>query len=114
MAQLSDATLHKKLANTGHAHFCNDRSCRQIYDCLDVRTHQCETRVNGRCHTCRGLEAPVWTQVRAPQPCCVNNVRQVTDRDELYAHRLGGPGPWFKCKTCARCHGWPQGRPTST
>lgn len=111
MANLSESQLYKKLATAGHKHFCSDRECRTVYDCLDVAfLHRCaEPRRNGRCQSCREVVVPAWSAGQQVQDCCANNVRQVIDRAELLAHRLAGPGPWFKCKTCARCSGWPQG-----
>jgi hypothetical protein len=113
MARISDAALYKKFQTLGHRHFCSDRTCRRIYQCLAViylRGGCPNPRVNGRCAPCRGYPVPETFEIAwAPRECCRNNVRQITDRDELLSHRLAGPGPWFKCKTCARCHGWPQG-----
>lgn len=115
MATLSENQLYKKLTTLGHKHFCSDRSCRRVYDCLDVAfIHWCEEpRRNGRCQVCRGSPKPVWSDAQQCQPCCADNVAQVIDRDVILAHRLAGPGPWFKCKTCARTSGWPQGKPIS-
>lgn len=91
-----------QVAKSWHLHFCSNRECRITYDdykCADVAK-------NGRCHRCRGLERPGWDMSRDPHQCCVGNCVQVTDPDEIVRYRLAGPGPWFQCKTCARCHGW--------
>ena len=83
-----------------HMHFCADRDCRLVYeDC-------CETpEVNGSCMLCksgrRGLMAS-----RDPRECCLGNCEQVIDRRDLNRFRLAGPGPWYRCKTCCRSHGW--------
>lgn len=92
-----------EVGKSWHLHFCANRNCRLTYDdyaCADVTK-------NGRCHQCRGLRRPGWDTSRDPQPCCTGNCFQVVDADLIVRHRLAGPGPWFKCKTCARCHGWP-------
>lgn len=91
-----------QVGKSWHLHFCSNRDCRIVYDdyrCDDVTK-------NGRCHRCRGLERPVWDASRDPHECCVGNCTQVTQPDEIVRYRLAGPGPWFQCKTCARCHGW--------
>lgn len=91
-----------QLAGRHHHHFCSNRDCRLIYedDCSDPG-------VNGRCHLCRGVRRPTFYPIRDPQECCIGNCVQVVDTDRLLIHKLAGPGPWFQCKTCARCHGWP-------
>lgn len=91
-----------KLAGKVHLHSCVDRMCRLVYEDL------CQTPgVNGRCHVCRRTSRPVWVAARDPVECCFGNCVQLTDTKTLRLYRLGGPGPWFMCKTCARCHGWP-------
>lgn len=93
-----------QVGKTWHLHYCVNRECRQIYedyDCADVGK-------NGRCHDCRGaVSRPNWIAARDPHPCCTGNTQQVTDPAEIVRYHLGGPGPWFQCQTCARCHGWP-------
>lgn len=91
-----------KLAGRRHVHFCSDRECRMAYECACD-----EPEVNGRCNLCRGTRRPLWVANRDPQDCCVNNCAQITDKAELHRYQLAGPGPWFQCKSCARCHGWP-------
>lgn len=95
--------VYPALRKTWHLHYCRHRDCRTVYDdydCEDVAT-------NGLCHEHRGLARPVWDTTRDPQPCCFGNTYQVLDPGELIRQRLAGPGPWFKCRTCARSHGWP-------
>lgn len=114
---VSEVTLYKKLETLGHKHFCCNRECRQVFQCLAVPfLRRCPTpRQNGRCGRCRGLAVPIWYPMSEPIECCRDNAYQVVDRDELLAYRLAGTGPWFKCKTCARCNGWPQGyKPDTT
>lgn len=111
MAKVSEGALYSKFRTLGHKHFCADRDCRRVYQCLAVvfLPNGCpDPRRNARCAPCRGGALPAY-DTTSPRACCRNNVRQVTDRDELLSYRLAGPGPWFKCKTCARCSGWPQG-----
>lgn len=91
------------LRKTWHLHFCSDRTCRLVYEC-----YACDdVAKNGRCQACRGVRRPVYISARDPQPCCLGNCAQVTDQAEIVRYKLAGPGPWFQCKTCARCHGWP-------
>lgn len=97
--------VYRELRTTWHLHFCADRDCRLVYecgpgDCPDVSK-------NERCRLCRGLRRPIWVAARDPQECCIGNCLQVASPDELLRYRLAGPGPWFQCKSCARCHGWP-------
>lgn len=117
MAKVSEAALYKKFRTIGHYHFCSDRDCRRIYQCLAVVfLDGCpEPHRNARCAPCRGYPiSRMHEDYLTPRDCCRNNVTQMTDRDQLLAFRLAGPGPWFKCKACARCHGWPQGyKPTT-
>ena len=118
MAQISEAALFKKFRTSQHRHFCSDRNCRRSYQCQAViYLHDgCpEPRQNARCAQCRGGAESRMYAGWEPRECCRNNVAQVTNRDELLSYKLGGSGPWFKCKTCARCTGWPQGyRPDTT
>lgn len=89
-----------ELAGQPHFHFCSDRTCRLLYEdaCKDPTT-------NGRCQTCRGVRRALIT-IRDPQECCLGNCTQVTDKQQIIRYSLAGPGPWFQCRTCARCHGW--------
>lgn len=92
----------RALAGIRHLHFCLDRECRLIYeDTCNTPEH------NQLCDVCRGRQRSVYMPVRDPQECCLDNCEQVTRKSALLTHQLAGPGPWFQCKTCARCHGWP-------
>lgn len=97
----------RDLAKTWHFHTCADRDCRVMYECYGCD----DATKNGRCHACRGLRRPTWDLIRDPQPCCQGNCVLVTSKDQLVRYHLAGPGPWFQCKTCARCHGWPCNNP---
>ncbi len=89
------------LAGTAHFHFCEHRDCRLIYE------DACHTpEVNGLCQAHRGIRRALMT-VRDPQECCIGNCAQVLDKEQIIRHQLAGPGPWYQCRTCARCHGWP-------
>ena len=103
-----------ELAGKRHSHFCRDRECRNWYE------DACSTpEKNDLCHTCIPMERrdrsaperPRWAVARDPRECCIGNCAQVTDRTEIKRYSLAGPGPWFQCKTCARCHGWPCATP---
>lgn len=92
-----------ELAKTYHFHFCVNRDCRQFYE-----DYRCEDpSKNKRCHQCRGLETPLMYEPREPRDCCWGNTEVVTRPENLIRFKLAGPGPWFQCRTCARCHGWP-------
>jgi hypothetical protein len=92
-----------ELAKSYHYHFCSNRDCREFYE-----DYRCEdVSKNGRCHKCRGLEKPLLYESRDPRPCCWGNTEVVLGAERIVRYRLAGPGPWFQCKTCARCHGWP-------
>lgn len=91
----------RALAGKAHFHSCSRQTCRLLYSC------RCEEPlVNGRCHEHRDLRRPSHDAVRDPQPCCVENTFHVTSPEEIAAHELAGPGPWFRCKTCARSFGF--------
>ena len=96
------AGVFKKLAGKAHLHACTNLDCRAVYEdnCSDPA-------LNGRCHDCRGLRTPMWVRARAPHPCCVDNTEMVAGTDDLIRYDLAGPGPWFQCRTCARCHARP-------
>jgi hypothetical protein len=95
--------IYTELDKSWHIHFCVNRECRQTYE-----DYRCEdVSKNERCHDCRGRERPGWETSRDPKPCCYGNTYQVVDKAELIRQRLAGTGPWFKCRTCARSHGWP-------
>lgn len=101
VASLAD--VYRKLQDTWHLHFCINRDCRVIFEC----NHCTDVAKNVRCHRCAGRERPQHADARDPKDCCLGNCRQVTDKEDLLRYRLAGPGPWFQCTTCARCHGWP-------
>lgn len=90
------------LVGVRHMHFCSDRDCRLVYE--DSCT---EPESSGLCDYCRTGSRSAYMPVRDPQECCLDNCKQVTDPNRLVTFQLAGPGPWFQCKTCARCHGWP-------
>ena len=93
-------TSLSQLRGKAHFHFCEDRDCRLIYE------DTCNTpEVNGPCQLHHGARRALIT-VRDPQECCLNNCTQVTDKDQIIRYQLAGPGPWWQCRTCARCHGW--------
>ena len=94
-------TVHRKLAEKAHFHFCSDRDCRLIYEdaCPEPQT-------NHLCQACRGHRRGLITP-RDPQECCLGNCEQVIAPDDLLRYALAGPGPWFQCRTCRRSHGWP-------
>lgn len=101
------AGVNRKLANKLHYHSC--AGCTLIYKCSCPAAD-----VNGRCWACRGGRRPSWDVARDPQDCCINNCRQMTLAEDLARYQLAGPGPWFQCKTCARCHGaYPQKKETA-
>ncbi len=111
---ITQASLEKKLREAAHKHFCANRECRAIYQCLGPvflkNQGGCSAPLqNERCAHCRGIGPAGGLTTPRLQPCCAHNVRQITDRDELLAYGLAGPGPWFRCKTCWRPTGWPQG-----
>lgn len=88
----------RTLAETYHFHACKE--CRLLYQDACAKPES-----NAICDDCRGLARSFWEKARDPQPCCVNNTEMVVG-DDVVTYRLAGPGPWFKCNTCARCHGW--------
>lgn len=92
-----------KLAGGIHWHSCTDQDCRLVY--LDTCV---EPHANGRCDICkRGYDTP-YMEWKYPKDCCWGNTELLSPKDDWYGWlRLAGPGPWFKCKTCHRPHGWP-------
>lgn len=90
------------LVGVRHMHFCADRSCRLVYEdsCIEPET-------GDLCPTCKGRERSAYMPYRDPQECCLDNTKQVTFPPDFIRFQIAGPGPWFQCKTCARCHGWP-------
>lgn len=98
---MSTVALYNKLRDSPHFHFCSNRDCRLIYE---DNCHEPET--NHPCQVCRGTTRGLML-TRDPQECCLGNCLQVTDPNQLLRYSLGGPGPWFQCRTCIRSHGWP-------
>lgn len=96
----SKATVASALSGRAHRHFCSDRECRLVYE-----DHCDHPTVNGRCPLCRTGRRG-WGAEFDPVECCINNCTQVTDREQTLRYQLAGPGPWFQCQACARCHGW--------
>lgn len=89
------------LAGKPHFHFCRERDCRLVYE------DRCgEPEENGLCQLHRGLRRALIA-IRDPQECCIGNCVQVIEKEHIFRYLLAGPGPWFQCRTCARCHGWP-------
>lgn len=83
-----------------HAHGCLD--CGQRYQ--DTCAFPLK---NNLCAVCRGSQAAPSKEDldRQPRDCCANGgSRLITDVDVLSKYNLGGPGPWFLCRTCARTH----------
>ena len=86
-----------KLADVLHDHGC--RTCRRTIGC------SCSTPAsNPECRPCRGLELSVYDRTREPRDCCWDACQVVTDPDQIALYLLAGPGPWFRCPTCARHH----------
>jgi len=88
-----------RLRGKHHWHACTTCKVR-VYGC-----HCQATETNGRCQACRGGRRPVWELAREPRDCCLVNCKQLLSADELERYQLAGPGPWFQCRTCARCFG---------
>lgn len=83
-----------KFAGKQHHHGCTD--CRRRYVCA------CDTpQINSTCNSCRSGRVGEGARAWEPQPCCLADYRlcETYDRD---VHKLAGPGPWFRCRTCAR------------
>ncbi len=83
-----------------HLHSCT--SCGHTYGCSCT-----SPAVNGRCGDCRTDHGrPLWDRDRDPAPCCGRDQLDLLTRaDDLKTYQLAGPGPWWKCRTCARVHG---------
>lgn len=81
-----------------HAHGCEE--CSRRY------TDSCKTpHVNGRCSSCRtGSPRARWDADHDPKTCCRTDSKLMTDKADLVKYNLGGPGPWYRCKTCSRQH----------
>ena len=81
-----------------HAHGCI--RCRRRY--MDACT---DSTRNAACKTCRTGEPPArWDANRLPHRCCRTAGQLMIDRDEVARYSLGGPGPWWICRTCQRTH----------
>ncbi len=98
--------VYNALALKSHKHVCENPSCRLLYqdNCFVPER-------NERCHSCKSLRRP-WVYSDGlssydPRPCCVNNTELLTDPDSLLRFECAGPGPWFQCRDCKRCHGHP-------
>ncbi|GAB3863247.1 hypothetical protein GCM10028801_30420 [Nocardioides maradonensis] len=92
-----------KLTPGYHWHICSDQDCRKVF--LD----ECTTpEVNGRCDVCkRGHDTP-YMEWRYPKNCCRGNTELLDMKSDWARYgRLAGNAPWFKCRTCHRCHGKP-------
>lgn len=77
-----------------HYHGCT--TCGLRYD------DTCRTpEADGTCLSCRRGELSVYQYAYMPRPCCFTN-SQVASKDDRTLYKLAGPGPWWKCKTCAR------------
>lgn len=89
----------KKLRGSLHYHSCS--TCRfRVYRCACN-----QPAINDRCQLCRGVRRPIYEAARDPRPCCIGNCTLVSRAEELARYDLAGPGPWFQCRTCARCFG---------
>lgn len=100
--KVTSSGVYNQLRGKHHWHFCSNRECRLAYeDCC------AQTEVNGLCQLCRGAGSRAYAEPMDPRECCLDNCEQVLTTDEMLRFHLAGPGPWFKCKTCARTHGWP-------
>lgn len=102
---MSESALRTALRKGLHKHFCKNNSCRRIYQCY----HCDDPFMNGRCDRCRGMSRPIWIAQFDAHDCCVDNCKQVTTNEERKSAMLAGPGPWYRCRTCKRAHGWPHG-----
>lgn len=83
-----------------HAHGC--LSCGRRYQDTCAFAYK-----NNLCGICRGSQTALTQEDldRQPRDCCANGgSRLVTDVDVLSRYNLGGDGPWFLCKNCARTH----------
>lgn len=79
-----------------HAHGCLGCGRRYADTCRSPLA-------NGRCNTCRLGHPPSVTDLnREPRACCKEDSKLVTDNETLNRYNLGGPGPWWLCRTCSR------------
>lgn len=91
------ATASRKYAQH-HAHGCLGCGRRYMDSC--PRPAQ-----NGSCFSCTtGKPMAHWDRSRMPVECCKTNAKRITDTAVLNSYSLGGPGPWFICRTCGRTH----------
>lgn len=82
------------LAKALHAHGCVVCSRRYTDACAIPD-------VNSRCYGCRtGSQRSVWDRDHDPRPCCRDHARPCS-KEEVAKLALGGPGPWYICKSGA-------------
>lgn len=93
----TSAATVRVMAGRHHAHGCVECSRRYTDRCRDPGE-------NGLCQLCRGLERPRWETSFEPGDCCPEFSVLVRDSETLGRFNLAGPGPWFKCRACARTH----------
>ena len=95
-------TAVRNMAGKAHQHACTTEGCVARFDC------SCESpEHNGACPEHRGSPKPSWAHYREPKACCVANTEHVSSPEVIAAHQLAGPGPWFRCRSCARTFGHP-------
>lgn len=85
------------MAKKHHAHGCFQCSTRYTDHCADPKA-------NGLCQACRGMDRPRWEVSFDPGGCCAGESRLVKDAQTITSYGLAGPGPWYKCRVCARTH----------
>ena len=92
-----------KLAGFWHWHVCIDLDCRTVYHCTCT-----DPSVNARCLTCEKGEYTEFMRWREPIACCFGNCDLLPASSDWWDWlKLAGPGPYYQCRTCKRCHGWP-------
>lgn len=93
-------TVISRMAEKLHFHGC--AKCRRTIGC------SCGTPlVNPVCRPCRGLELSRYDLAREPRDCCWDACELITRPDLIETYDLAGPGPWYRCPTCARQHASP-------
>lgn len=85
-----------QFAGKQHHHGC--RACRRRYVCA------CETPADDEsCSVCRSGRVSDQAKAWEPKACCLEKpLKPITYAEDRKAYKLAGPGPWFKCPTCAR------------